>query len=185
MKSPHILGNFRRPLVLIFALALGATVWHFSQLPMRGVLWGAVGLGIAWVATAEIAIKALMSGTVAVIVAVIAGSLAYLALISAYPNDYGFIFIISFVVGLVLWVVLWVIGYAFLDKSGWIGSPCPHCNVRGKTDSKVAQKDYNGQKTEKIDDKYVIYNLYLVTDRHWCNACGKQWLTTRNTQERA
>ena len=114
------------------------------------------------------------------IVAALAGGAAFgLFKLAAFEN--GGASLAGFAIGFV--TLIWA--YIKLDKSSWIGTPCPHCHVRGKTDKETIHKEYLGQKTEKSGDKWVTYNLYNVTYRNWCNSCGIDWQSTGESRERA
>ena len=135
--------------------------------------------------TTELLIKVSLSG----IPAGVSGFVFWRILEGAdaeFASKYG-----ALIVG-IAGLIVWVLGYIKLDKSSWIGTPCEHCFVRGKTDKEEISKQFLGQKTEKqsnvthgTDAKWVTYNLYYVTFRNWCNSCGVEWQTTRETKERA
>lgn len=184
------------PIVGILAVCAAIYVWHSSENLARGGIFGLIAAIIAWVITTEIFIKVFLSGIVAVILGYVASIILQKAFPGIYIDELRPASLTLPIIGpvsawAIMWssalylFIFWIPGYILLDKSSWIGTPCPHCAVRGKTDSEVAQKDYNGQKTEKSGDKYVTYNLYQVTDKNWCAACGENWFTTRTSQERA
>jgi hypothetical protein len=182
MKPRHFLGPFRAPLILIIGVLVGVLVWHSSQIPMRGLLWGAVGIAFGWVATTEVAIKFLMSAFVAAIGAYV----AHIVMTAAYPTDKTkALSLIYVIVPGVVGLFLGVVGYAVLDSSSWIGIPCPFCGTRGRTSREITKKDYHGQKAEREGDNIVTYNLYHVTHKNWCNSCGKQWITTEEARVKA
>jgi len=185
MASPHILGRLRIPIIIVFCLIGGFQAWNIDanlSKALLGILGGALG---GWIVTTELLLKVSLSS----VPAGIAGLVFWLILDGAdaeFAAKYGVV-IVGFGA-----LVVWIVGYQKLDKSSWIGTPCQHCFVRGKTDKEQIAKQFLGQKTEKqsnvthgTDARWVTYNLYHLTYRNWCNSCGTEWQTTRETKERA
>lgn len=183
MDNPHILGKLRAPIWLAVGAIVGFMSWQSSDNAVRGLIMAAVGAAAGWLATTEIFIKAALSG----VVAVISAFLSYKAMRMAFPNDTttAFPYIVPGVVG----IGLWGLGYLKLDKSSWIGTPCPQCRTRGTVDSEQVGKDFLGTTSETSnlygDNRTVFYNKYLVTYLNSCSACGEQWQSTSETKERA
>jgi hypothetical protein len=177
MNPPHVLGKFRLPIVHVLTFITWILIWIASGNFFQGLIYGAIGWGVFWCLTTEVMLKFFMSG----VPAIISGVILYFIVEMAFGKDAGFAALLPIlgVVGVWIWL------YIVLDKSSWIGTPCPHCHVRGKTDKKEIHKEYLGQKTEKSGDKWVTYNLYNVTYHNWCNSCGADWQTTGETRERA
>lgn len=181
MKSDHVLGALRIPIVLVIGAAVGFFTWDSTQIPMRGAIFGLVGICVGWAATTEVAIKFFISAT-------IAGGGGYgarLAMQSAFPSAGPNYETIINIVPVFIGILLLVAAYTILDTSSWLGTPCPHCKTRGRTNREIIKKDYNGQKIEREEHKNVTYNLYHVTYRNWCDSCRKEWQTTGQTRSKA
>lgn len=182
MGAKHVLGKFRPPMIAIISAIGGYCAWK-TQFNIAQALLGLVGGAIAgWVATTEVLLKVFLSA----IPAGISGSIAFGISQAADLAEY------SGLAGLAVGLLGGGFAYNMLDKSSWIGTPCEHCYVRGKTDQEQINKQFLGQKTEKQNNtihgtaaKWVTYNLYHVTYRNWCKACGVEWQTTAETSERA
>ena len=177
MNPPHVLGKFRLPIVHVLTFIAFIFLWIGSGNFLQALIYGAIGWGVFWCLTTEVALKFTMSGVPAVILMFI----LYFITDKAFDGDH----ILEIAIPGVGLLAVWIWLYNKLDKSSWIGTPCPHCHVRGKTDKEEIHKEYLGQKTEKSGDKWVTYNLYNVTYRNWCNSCGIEWQTTEKEEDRA
>lgn len=176
MNPPHILGRFRLPIVHVLASLMGVLSLFSSWNIFLAIIHGGIAWGIFWLLTTEVMLKVSMSGIVGGATGGVACGFFYLA---GFKDGGSLIALFLFGIG------AWIWAYIKLDKSSWIGTPCPHCFVRGKTDKEEINRQYLGQKTEKSGDKYVTYNLYQVTYRNWCNSCAVDWQSTGETRDRA
>lgn len=186
MNPPHVLGKFRLPIVHTLSLVVLVLAWIGLGNFFQALIYGAIGWGVFWVLTTEVMLKFSMSGVPAIITYFIA---AFITRMAFGPWDQKPDSMAALIFnGFGPWVAMiaaWMWIYRVLDKSSWIGTPCPHCHVRGKTAKEEIHKEYLGQKTEKSGDKWVTYNLYNVTYRNWCNSCGMEWQSSGETRERA
>jgi hypothetical protein len=151
----------------------------------HALIIGAIGWGVVWVLTTEIMLKVSMSAVPAIITWFIVDYITEMGFGDWQAVKSGGSWVFNCFGPVIAGGVVWFWVYRILDKSSWIGTPCPQCHVRGKTEKEQIYKEYLGQKTEKSGDKYVTYNLYNVTYRNWCNSCGSEWQSSGETRERA
>jgi hypothetical protein len=185
MNPPHVLGKFRLLIVHTLAIVILILSWMGSGNFFQALIVGAIGWGVIWVLTTEIMLKVSMSAVPAIITWFIVDFITEMGFGDWQAVKSGGSWVFNCFGPVIAGGIVWFWVYQILDKSSWIGTPCPHCHVRGKTEKKEIHKEYLGQKTEKSGDKWVTYNLYNVTYQNWCNSCGVDWQTTGESRERA
>jgi hypothetical protein len=192
-SHPHILGRGRFPIVL--TLSIVGVIAQNVYLPNLKIFEGlnqfasgfalfCVGLLLFWILTVENLIK----WTMGLLFGAGAGFAAAKIMEVVAPDlkKYGPL------LGLAVGLVTAVTSKLGLDKSSWIGTPCPSCFTRGKLDYTQINKQFLG--TRYGPPKYSLastqkdhrsWNLYNITERHWCDACGHEWIENRETEEGA
>jgi hypothetical protein len=185
MNPPHVLGKFRLPIVHVLALVALILAWIGSGNFFQALIYGVIGWGIVWILTTEVMLKVSMSAVPAAIAYFIVDFVTRMAFGDWQEVKSGGAWVFNCFGPWIALLGVWFWIYRVLDKSSWIGTPCPHCHVRGKTDKEEIHKEYLGQKTEKSGDKWVTYNIYNVTYRNWCNSCGAEWQSSGERSERA
>ena len=186
MAPPHVFGKLRMPIVHVFAAVFLVFVWIGTGYLSRALIFGAIGWGVVWILTTEVMVKISISAVPAIITWFIVDYITEIGFGDAWNGaESGGSWVFNFFGPVIAMFVVWFWVYRILDKSTWIGTPCPQCHVRGKTDKKEIHKQYLGQKTEKSGDEYITYNLYNVTYQNWCNSCGSEWQSSREATERA
>jgi hypothetical protein len=191
-KPPHLLGEKRGFVIIAISVITGLVIFisglisgkPISENTLKTIQYFVLSLPVAWLLTTEPLLRFFLSSLISFVISAIIGILIFLIWLIFIGSDdmnKAQMFTVSEMLTIPVFLILIFIINNSLGKSNVFGVPCQHCHVRGKLESEEIDKQFLGQKYRNND----LYNIYKITDREWCNACGKDWTSTRETDEPA